>query len=285
MFNDIFDDLWAAYYAPKLSKREANQFAKACRHSHSDLLEKIIKPQAYLPAEGSYMSLSQSTENPGRAHFEARDLIGAVDPLDWAAPQFFTNSMRIAHPTESDFHTPSQRIVVSPFHVFTFEYDSSDLGFFRQQLGWFRSERNLTDAPIGRFLKDLRSQFKDCVGLSVVYSGNKSFHLAALRRFHPPSQRASGSVRQQSGRQESGLLHGRELLHGLHPGRQSPRPHHRSQAHPPAEQRTLKMPGRRAKSPRALHHAGVCHPASGQRSESPKTQSLSKEQSSDDGDP
>lgn len=177
MFNDIYDDLWATYYAPTLTKLETNQFRQACRRSRSVFLEQIIKPQAYIPANHTYMSLSQSPDNMGRAHHEARDLImSKAEPIDWVVPQFFTNAMRVAHPTDADYRTPSRRIIVAPYYVITFEYDTPSLPFFQQQLGWFRSSKKPLDSPIGCFLRDIRSQFKDCVGLSVVYSGNKSFH-------------------------------------------------------------------------------------------------------------
>lgn len=177
MFNDSFDDIWSDYYSTVLTKRETNQFRQACRRPASAFLEQIIKPMAFEPSKRTYMCVADNQHVEGRSHFPVADLVqGANDDVAWNCHQFFTNVLKIANPDDPDFGSPMDRVVMGDFHVFTMEFDGGGLPFFQQQLAWFRSPNNLLDAPIGRFLKDLRSEFKDCVGLNVTYSGNKSFH-------------------------------------------------------------------------------------------------------------
>ena len=69
-----------------------------------------------------------------------------------------------------------QRVVVGDHQMFTFEFDKSTLDFLGEQLSWLRSSKNPLDCKIGELYQHC-SQWGDFVGITVVYSGNKSLHI------------------------------------------------------------------------------------------------------------
>lgn len=175
--NEYFKPLFGQYYAPRLTKRELNQFEAALDAPTTQFLDTIIKPMAYDPEGRSYLSIDSTMKTEGRPHYVARDLVNG--DADWSYFNVFTNALRVALPTDDDFNHPSDRVVMGPFQILTFEYDSKALSFFQHQLSWFRIPTNgkkAMDAPIGQFVRHLRSRYVDFVGLNVTYSGNKSFH-------------------------------------------------------------------------------------------------------------
>lgn len=188
MNNEYFHDLLRDYYAQYLTKRELNQFTAAINAPTSVFLEEIIKPMAYDPASNSYLAISADTKTDGRPHYVARDCVNGE--AEWLLQSYFTNALRIALPGDVDFNHPSDRLVIAPYFILTFEYDSKDMAFFQQQLGWFRSMRKPMDAPIGQFVRHLRSLYVDFVGLNVSYSGNKSFHYHFVFSTHVIASRA-----------------------------------------------------------------------------------------------
>ena len=169
----IFDEL-EPYYAQHLSARELRQFHKAEGAGPCGLLTRIIQPNAYRPERRSYMGVEQRMDVYGRSHLTARDL--AAGKAEWECQSLFTNTLRIACQGDLDFTHPKDRTVLGPYYIHTFEFDSKDMAFFKQQLSWFRSAKHPLDAPIGKFVAELRDRYADFVGLNVTYSGNKSFH-------------------------------------------------------------------------------------------------------------
>jgi hypothetical protein len=78
MFYDVFEPIWATYYAPKLTARETNQFRQACHKPASKFLEQIIKPMAYQPDLGTYLCIAEHMDVKGRAHFGVQTHAGPL---------------------------------------------------------------------------------------------------------------------------------------------------------------------------------------------------------------
>lgn len=170
-----FEPIWAKYYAPHLTKTEVNQLRRAEGGSQSLLLTHIIQKQGFDPSSRTYMPVARTKDVRGRNHYAVADLIEGRSG-DWDQHCLFANALRVAAPEDDDFRTPSARVTVAPYHILTIEFDVANVGFFKQQLGWFRSSRNLLDSVIGKFVSQLRSKYADVAGATVVYSGHKSFH-------------------------------------------------------------------------------------------------------------
>ena len=132
----IFKEL-EPYYAQHLTGRELRQFHKAAEAGPCRLVTQIIQPNAFRPDRGSYMGVECRADILGRSHLTARDLVAGRD--DWELQSLFTNPLRIAQQGELDFHRPMNRTVLGPYYVHTFEFDSKDMAFFKQQLSWMRS--------------------------------------------------------------------------------------------------------------------------------------------------
>lgn len=170
-----FESIWAKYYAPHLTKTEVNQLRRAEGGSQSLLLTHIIQKQGFDPRSRTYMPVAHTKSVSGRNHFAVADLIEGHS-ADWDQHCLFANALRIATPEDEDFNTPSARVTVAPYHILTIEFDAANVGFFKQQLGWLRSSRNPLDSVIGKFVSHLRGKYADVAGVTVVYSGHKSFH-------------------------------------------------------------------------------------------------------------
>ncbi len=173
MYNE-FKSLWDRCYAAKLTAREVAQFHKASSTESCNLIDGVIKPM--LSKHGSYICLSQIKNHAGRGPSDTDDYRRNPDPITWATFQYFTNPLRRVPLDDPDFHSPMMRVHLDRYVILTMEYDVPSVGFFQKQLGWFRSPKHPLDAPIGAFVRDLRDQFRDFVGLNVTYSGGKSFH-------------------------------------------------------------------------------------------------------------
>ncbi|WP_306003078.1 hypothetical protein [Brevundimonas sp. C43] len=183
--NDPYAPIWATYYAPRLSSRELRQFTDASAKPQRTFLDTIIRPSAYRPDLGTYMSVSPTKNLEGRDHSIVRDLADA----DWQYQSLFTNVLTIATVNDPNYNHPMLRTALGPHYIFTVEFDS-DLTFFRQQLGWLRTPNNPLDSPIGQFVAHLRATYADFVGLNVTYSGNKSLHYHFAFSTHIVAQRA-----------------------------------------------------------------------------------------------
>ena len=66
---NIYEPMWAKYYAPKLSAREINQFRRAEMRDPSLLLTEVIQPQSFDPANRRYMAVANRKKVNGRNHF------------------------------------------------------------------------------------------------------------------------------------------------------------------------------------------------------------------------
>ncbi|MBJ7408878.1 MAG: hypothetical protein JHD15_00715 [Phenylobacterium sp.] len=172
---ESFARIWGDHYAASLTAREIAQFQKAASRQSCDLIDKVIKPM--LLKQGSYICLSRIKNHSGRGPADTEDhVLNGDNSVSWATFQYFTNPLRRVAPNDPAFHSPKDRVHLDRYVVLTMEYDVPDVAFFKQQLGWFRSTKNQLDSPIGNFVRSLRQQFRDFVGLNVTYSGAKSFH-------------------------------------------------------------------------------------------------------------
>lgn len=201
MSNQYFRDLLRDYYALHLTKYELNQFTAALSATSSAFLDEIIKPMAFDEVTNTYMAIDSVITNEGRPHYTARDCVNGS--AEWCHQAYFNNVMRIAHPNDDDFNHPSDRLVVAPYFILTFEYDSKDMAFFQHQLSWFRSAKKPMDAPIGQFVRHLRANYVDFVGLNVSYSGNKSFHYHFVFSTHLLAARAPSPTSLRHGFEEA----------------------------------------------------------------------------------
>lgn len=104
-------------------------------------------------------------------------------PHAWHALTYFTNPLAIPPaPTIVDdkevWVPPMDRVIWGRSQVMTFEFDQPDLDFFRKQLKWCRSRTGkLLDCQIGDLYRACSQQWIDFEGITVCYSGNKSFHI------------------------------------------------------------------------------------------------------------
>ena len=176
MFDYSFDALWEAYYGPHLTKYQLNQFKKALRQPSSRLLTDIIQPMTYQRDAGSYLCVTDNPTILGRGPDTSRTLPADVTDVAWAIQSYFTNPLRLVPNSDPEFNSPKLRTALGPYYVVTLEFDGGGMDFVRQQLDWFRSSTNKLDSPIGQFARHLWRQFADFRGLTVVYSGSKSFH-------------------------------------------------------------------------------------------------------------
>jgi len=176
MFDDCFNDLWEAYYAPHLNKRELKRFTKACERKACRLLDEVIAPQMFRPDLGTYMCITDTQKLKGRGPQTSRVLPADTGEVAWRLAPYFSNCLTLVHEDHPDFSSPSLRTAMAPNYVVTIEYDTGGMDFFRQQLGWQLSQKHPLDSPIGQLARHLWQTFADFKGLSVVYSGNKSIH-------------------------------------------------------------------------------------------------------------
>ena len=191
------------YITLKLGPKEVRQFETAIGKPMWEFHERVIAPQFYRPSEGMYLGLALDKAVPGRNHHVARRMLAW--PNAWHALTYFTNPLSIAPAPVLDeekeiWVAPKDRVIWGHSQVMTFEFDKSDLDFFRQQLGWCRSS---TGKPLGSRMGDLYlacSQWIDFEGITVCYSGNKGFHIhIVFGTGHAQSLGIAGEIRQGLG--------------------------------------------------------------------------------------
>ncbi len=163
-----------------LGPKEVRQFEKAIAQPMGQFHRRVILPQFYQPGEQMYLGLAVDKYVEGRNHRVAMKMREMPDA--WHALTYFTNPLTIPPaPTivegEEKWVPPMDRVIWGRSQVMTFEFDQPDLDFFRQQLRWCRSSTGkLLDCQMGALYRDC-SQWIDFDGITVCYSGNKSFHI------------------------------------------------------------------------------------------------------------
>jgi hypothetical protein len=161
----------------RIGKKEFNQFCKQYRSyissRSSEFLTQIMHPHVY--ADDCYFSISDIDNRVGRNQNISQQLAAGTS-TDWSYP-YFTNALLPVDSTHDLYRFPSKRVTSAPFYVLTYEFDNKDIAFFRTQCSWVRSnDKKDTDCKIGDLFFRL-SQYGDFKGITVNWSGNKSFHI------------------------------------------------------------------------------------------------------------
>ncbi|WP_221792214.1 hypothetical protein [Aquisediminimonas sediminicola] len=158
-------------YIQPLGKKVITQFEKSLKKSGT-ILEKELEKHIY---DGTvYYPVSYGYYTKGRNHNRAAKV--AAGTLKMEDNSFFANSLMAVDSTDPTYHYPSKRVFLGPLQIYTFEFDEADLAFFCRQLSWLRSSgKSKTDSVIGKLYKKC-SKWADFLGITVVWSGNKSFH-------------------------------------------------------------------------------------------------------------
>jgi hypothetical protein len=183
-----------SFVRQKLGAKAANRFRAAISRPSWLLREHVLKPNLFRCqpgqdiAQASYIPVAVTPKTPGRNHFLAQQLargddsFGPCDPALWGMLPYFANVLRGCRPEWDELTgdeiwlPPSERVLVAPSHVFTFEFDVPDIEFLREQFGWLMAKKKPIDSLMGQLFVRL-SGFADFSGLTVVYGGNKSLHI------------------------------------------------------------------------------------------------------------
>lgn len=193
-------------YLPCVSDKATRQMIRALEQPRNGFWSKVIRPNLLLDAQGRprdgidfdydqgtppslrpiYTPISDSVRTPGRNHFGARIAADMEPHLPQGEFAVFANFLRGGCcDSEGQWESPSARVTLGPYTVFTLEYDPSgdrerQLRALDTQLGWVRkSGCNDLDRPI-RPVWDWGCQHSDFRGLCVSWSGNKSVHINLL---------------------------------------------------------------------------------------------------------
>ncbi len=185
---------WLDHVETKCGAIAKRQFEKAmARHSTNLFVENILADNQNIMRDGvHYYGLSDKANTLGRnqdlARIAADDLANG-NAVDWTKYQFLTNPLMPVDIKHDLFHKPGQRVTCGPHQIFTYEFDEKDLGFFNQQLTWFRYSGGELNCAIGKLFSALSSSYADFAGISACYSGNKSFHIHVA--FDPSAARTT----------------------------------------------------------------------------------------------
>ena len=158
-------------------KKTFNSFYLAHRAA-GERCKLVLALQEGLVTDTGYHCVSDTKNAHGRTQKLAERYLAGQ--LDWKDLSFFTNCL--SPPSPEDFNEPSKRVAISDLHCFTFEFDNPGLAFLETQCKWLRMRDRPTDSSMGQLFLEC-SEFRDFKGITVVWSGNKSFHIHVL--FNP----------------------------------------------------------------------------------------------------
>ncbi|WP_295633228.1 hypothetical protein [Novosphingobium sp.] len=168
-----------------IGKRAALRFELAFQKNSNILYERAIFPQlaTEIGDEWSYLPIAPVNNWLGRSPTYTFDVFdGNTQPTSM---QFFQNPLKLIIPElveddqgflKSEWISPMNRPALGTHQIFTFEYDDPDPAFFKEQMGWFTSPKHPLDCKMGELYKKLKV-FPDFEGITVVWSGSKSFHI------------------------------------------------------------------------------------------------------------
>ena len=137
------------YASSVLGKKEVRQFTTGINQPLNGFHKRVIVPQFYRPNEQLYLGLAVDQYLAGRNHRTAMKMRG--EPDAWHALTYFTNPLSIPPAPaiingKEDWIAPMERVIWGHSQVMTYEFDQTDLDFFRKQLAWCRSNTCLTIA-------------------------------------------------------------------------------------------------------------------------------------------
>lgn len=144
-------------------------FLNAIKRKEESALERLLRENA-VREDGSYICHAWDVYLEARSNVNAAKIAkGRTKPSDYI---LFSGSYLAGDAL------PKDRLSFGPYQIFTFEYDrANDQDFFMKQVGWALPIKKPEDSAYGRFHAYLKNEFADFVLLSVVWSGNKSFHI------------------------------------------------------------------------------------------------------------
>lgn len=168
------------YVSDKLGSKEVKQFRRAIERPMCEFHQRVIAPQFYQPAEQTYLGIALDKYVSGKNHLLAQNM--RQFPDYWHALTYFTNPLSIPPSPlivddKAKWVAPMDRVVWGHSQVLTYEFDQPDLDFFKTQMAWCRSSTGKPlNCAMGRLFKAC-SQWIDFEGITVNFSGNKSFHI------------------------------------------------------------------------------------------------------------
>jgi hypothetical protein len=144
-------------------------FVNAMHRGEPSRLEAILRENA-VRQDGSYICHARDRYLPGRSNVNAVKIAdGRRSP---SAFPLFSGPF-----SEGDVGS-KDRLSFGRYQIFTFEYDvADDAAFFEEQVGWAQPVKEYRKSRYGRLHALLSSKYYDFHLLSVVWSGNKSFHI------------------------------------------------------------------------------------------------------------
>lgn len=177
----LFDyDCFFKHANAVLGPKEVRQFSRAVENPLTEFQKRVIEPQFYQPHEQMYLGLAVDHYLSGKNPHIAKALRNQQDA--WPALTFFTNPLSIPPAPlliegKEEWIPPMDRVIWGQNQVMTYEFDQPDLPFFRKQLAWCRSaDGKQLNCAMGKLFLAC-SQWVDFRGITVVYSGSKSFHI------------------------------------------------------------------------------------------------------------
>ncbi|WP_380872308.1 hypothetical protein ACFB49_32550 [Sphingomonas sp. DBB INV C78] len=168
------------YASVVLGPKEVRQFKNAIEFSMGEFHNRVVAPQFFQPAQQFYLGVALDKFVAGKNHLLAQTMLQFPDA--WHGLTYFTNPLSIPPPPvivdgEEKWVAPKDRVVWGQFQVMTYEFDQTDLPFFKRQMAWCRShDGKPLNCAVGRLYKAC-SQWIDFEGITVNYSGNKGFHI------------------------------------------------------------------------------------------------------------
>ena len=168
------------YASAVLGPKEVRQFKNAIEHPMREFHKRVITPQFFQPAQNLYLGVALDKFVRGKNHYLAETMLQHANA--WQALTYFTNPLAIPPSPvivngEEKWVAPKDRVIWGQHQVMTYEFDETDLSFFKQQMAWCRSRNGkLLNCDMGQLYKAC-SGWSDFAGLTVNYSGNKGFHI------------------------------------------------------------------------------------------------------------
>lgn len=162
-------DLAIAQVVQKWPQGPRALFVNAINRREESALERLLRENA-VAQDGSYICHAWDLFLSARADVNARKIAeGKAKPSDYL---LFSGSYSIGEAA------PKDRLSFGPYQIFTFEYDrANDPDFFMEQVSWALPIKEPEKSRYGRIHTQLKNEFADFALLSVVWSGNKSFHI------------------------------------------------------------------------------------------------------------
>lgn len=159
------------YYKSVLTPHAFRQMESALGGGPSKFVDTFIRPFLDRSDLNSCIVLTNRKKQLRNKEHTDKVTKGYLDIEDLT---FFTNPILDVSEGHALFNDVNARVLVNPFVTFTLEFDEGGVPFVEEQLGWLRGKARTS--PMSDFFNTLRQDWHDLRGLTICYSGNKSFH-------------------------------------------------------------------------------------------------------------